>query len=49
MPSETYHLRAAQMTYLDSLVESSDQLDNRSQALKYIINQHRQKTAHNNE
>ena len=43
MPSETIHLRKEHWQYLDDLIEDSSSLENRSQALKYVINARRQR------
>ena len=37
MPSQTYHLRREHMDYLDSLCDDVEELNNPSQALKYVI------------
>ena len=49
MPSQTYHLQRKHMDYLDSLCDESEQLNNPSQALKYVLNEHMQREAHNND
>jgi len=43
MPSQTYHLKTKHMAYLDTLCDKSDELENPSQALKYVLNERMQR------
>jgi hypothetical protein len=49
MPSQTYHLKAEHMAYLDELCDESETLQNPSQALKYVLNDAMQRDIINEE
>jgi len=42
MPSQTYHVRREHQDYLDELCDEIEQLSNPSQALKHVLDQHKE-------
>lgn len=42
MPSETVYLKKVHLGYLDDMVDTFDAIDNRSQAIQYVIREYKQ-------
>ena len=46
MPSQTYYLKHEHMAFLDDLCDSTEGVNNPSQAIQYCINQQMQRDNH---